>query len=122
MLVAYWVLAGLLAVFYAYSAVLKLVRSREQLQPMMHWVERAPMPAVRAIGAVEALGVLGLLLPPSTDVAPVLAGWAAVGLVLLQIGATTLHVVRGEARQIGLNLGLLVGAAVAAVLAFRLWG
>jgi len=32
--------------------------------------------------------------------------------VLVQIGGITLHVVRGEAKQIGMNLGLLVLAGV----------
>jgi hypothetical protein len=39
---------------------------------------------------------------------------AAVGLVLIQIGGTALHLYRGEARQIELNLGLLAAAAVTA--------
>jgi hypothetical protein len=42
---AYWIVAGALAVFYVYSGVLKLVRSKEQLAPMMHWVDTVPMPA-----------------------------------------------------------------------------
>jgi DoxX-like family len=37
---------------------------------------------------------------------------AAAGLVLIQVGAMTLHLRRGEARLIGLNLGLLALAAV----------
>jgi len=36
---------------------------------------------------------------------------AAVGFVIVQIGATRVHLQRGE-RQIGLNIGLLLAAAV----------
>ena len=50
--VAYWVVAGLLAVFYLYSGGIKVVQSREQLRPMMTWVDDLPMPIVRAIGLV----------------------------------------------------------------------
>ncbi|MFC8730895.1 DoxX family protein [Luteimicrobium sp. NPDC057192] len=110
--IAYWVLAGVLAVFYLYSGLLKLVRSKEQLAPMMGWVDTVPMPAVRLIGAAEVLGAVGLVLPPLTGVAPALAVVAAVGLVVLQVFATALHLARGETRQIGLNLALLVLAAV----------
>jgi hypothetical protein len=115
--VAYWIVAGILTLFYLYSGVLKVARTREQLRPMMHWIETAPMPFVRTIGTIELLGVLGLVLPPLTGIAPGLAVAAATGLALLQVGATTLHVRRGEASQIGLNVGLLVLAVVAAWLA-----
>ncbi|MDF2444013.1 MAG: hypothetical protein JWR01_2216 [Subtercola sp.] len=112
MLIAYWIVAALLAVFYLYSGVMKLVRSRQQLEPMMKWVARAPMAGVRVIGLLEVLAAVGLILPPLTGIAPWLALAAAIGLVLVQIGATALHLARGEARQLGLNVALLVLAAV----------
>ncbi|MBM2614384.1 DoxX family protein [Actinoplanes sp. LDG1-06] len=115
--IAYWIIGGLLAVFYLYSGGVKAVRSREQLLPMMAWVENTPLPLVRLIGVLEMLGALGLILPPLTGIAPALALAAAVGLVLLQIGGTVVHVSRGETKVIGLNIGLLVLAAVAAWLA-----
>ncbi|PJI84809.1 DoxX family protein [Luteimicrobium subarcticum] len=115
--VAYWIVAGLLAALYLYSGAMKLTRSREQLAPMMQWVETTPMPAVRLIGAVELLGALGLILPPLLDVAPVLALVAAVGFVLVQVGAIVVHLRRDEAKVIGFNVVLLVLAAVAAWLA-----
>ncbi|MEU2425221.1 DoxX family protein [Streptomyces sp. NPDC007851] len=113
---AYWVLAGLLALFYLYGGGLKAVRSREELRPMMAWVDDLPMTAVRAIGAVEVLGALGLLLPPLTGIAPWLAAVAAAGFVLLQLGAIRVHV-RMRDHQLALNVGLLVVAAVTCGLA-----
>jgi hypothetical protein len=117
MLIAYWIVAALLALFYAYSGGAKIVRSRESLLPMMHWVERAPMAGVRAIGVLEVLGAIGLIVPPLTGIVPGLAIAAAIGLALVQVAGTILHLVRGEARQIGLNIALLVIAVVAAWLA-----
>ncbi|MFD7902106.1 DoxX family protein [Kitasatospora sp. NPDC059747] len=114
--IAYGIVAGLLALFYVYSGTLKAVRSRDQLRPMMAWVDRMPLPAVRALGAVELLGAAGLILPPLTGVAPALAVVAAVGLVLLQAGAITVHLTGGD-RRIALNAGLIVTAAVTAWLA-----
>ena len=116
MTVAYWIIAGLLAAFYLYAGGVKLVRSKEQLQPMMAWVDRTPMPAVRAIGAVEVLGAVGLILPPLTGSAPALALVAAIGFVVLQILATWVHLARGD-KQIALNAILIVLAAVTAWLA-----
>lgn len=111
--IAYWIVGGLLAVFYLYAGGKKVAQSKEQLQPMMGWVDRVPMPLVRTIGVLEVLGAVGLILPPATGIAPVLAVAAAVGLVLIQVGGIVVHLTRGEAKLIGLNIGLLVAAAVA---------
>jgi hypothetical protein len=112
--IAYWIVAGLLAVFYLYAGGKKVVQSQEQLQPMMGWVDTVPMPLVRTIGVLEVLGSVGLILPPLTGIAPGLAVAAAVGLVLIQVGGIVVHVSRGEARLIGLNIALLGAAAAAA--------
>jgi hypothetical protein len=112
--IAYWVVAGLLATFYLYAGGKKVVQPREQLQPMMGWVDTIPMPVVRTIGVLEVLGAAGLILPRLTGIAPGLAVAAAAGLVLIQAGANVVHLSRGEARLIGLNIALLVAAALAA--------
>jgi hypothetical protein len=109
---AYWILAALLAVFYLYAGGKKVAQNREQLLPMMGWVDRVPMPLVKTIGVLEVLGAVGLILPPLTGIAPWLAIVAAIGLVLIQIGGIVVHLSRGEARQIGLNIALLAAAAV----------
>ncbi|MGG7462883.1 DoxX family protein [Plantibacter sp. YIM 135347] len=117
MIVAYWIVAGLLAVLYLFSGGSKVFRSQARLQPMMNWVDTMPMPAVRAIGVLEVLGAIGLVLPPLTGILPWLAIVAAVGLVLVQIGAIILHLSRGEAKSLGLNIVALVLAGVAVWLA-----
>jgi uncharacterized membrane protein YphA (DoxX/SURF4 family) len=114
--VAYWIAAALLALFYLYAGGLKISHSREQLQPMMSWVDSTPMPAVRAIGVIEVLGAIGLILPPLTNIAAWLAPAAAIGFVVLQIGATTVHLKRGD-RQISLNLTLILAAVATTWLA-----
>jgi hypothetical protein len=112
--VAYWIVAALVALFYLYAGGMKVARSREQLLPMMGWVEKVPMPQVRVLGVLEILGALGLILPPLTGIAPVLALVAAVGLFIIQVGAIVVHVRRGELKVLGMNVALLVLAAVAA--------
>jgi hypothetical protein len=114
MKVAYWVVAGLLALLFLYAGGIKVLRSKDQLRPMMGWIDAVPLRLVRAIGVLEVLGALGLILPPLTGVAQGLALAAAVGLALIQVGAISLHLSRGEAKLIGLNVGLLAlaGAAV----------
>ncbi|MEU8578340.1 DoxX family protein [Streptomyces asoensis] len=113
---AYWIVAGTLALFYFYAGTLKVIRSREQLRPMMAWVDRVPLPALRALGAVEILGAIGLMLPPLTGTALWTASAAAIGFVVLQTGAIAVHLT-GEDRRITLNAGLAATAAVTTWLA-----
>lgn len=115
--IAYWIVAGLLGVFYLYAGGKKITQSKERLAPMMGWVDTVPMRAVRGIGAIEILGVAGLLLPPLTGIATALATVAALGFLVLQALATALHLSRGEARVTGLNVALIALAGVAAWLA-----
>jgi hypothetical protein len=115
--VAYWIVAGLLGLFYLYAGGKKVAQSREQLAPMMAWVDTMPMAVVRLIGVVEILGVAGLILPPATGIVPVLAIAAAAGFVVLQVLAAGLHLSRSEANVTGLNFALIVLAAVATWLA-----
>ncbi len=116
MSIAYWVVAGLLAATYLYGGVLKVVRTPDQLRPMMAWVDRVPLGLVRTIGVLEVLGALGLILPPLTGTAPGLAVAAAVGLVLLQCGGIVVHRTSTDDRQIVINVILLVTALAAAIL------
>jgi DoxX-like family len=113
MTVAYWVVAGVLAVLYLLAGGLKIVQSKDQLRPLMEWVDVMPLGMVRAIGVLEALGALGLILPPLTGIAAGLCLAAAIGLVVLQIGATVLHLGRHDVDSLWLNGALLVLAGVA---------
>lgn len=113
MRVAYWIVAALLALFYLYAGGIKVARSRDDLRPMMGWVDSVPLRLVRTIGVLEVLGALGLILPPLTGIAAGLALAAATGLALIQVGGMSLHLRRGEAAVIWLNIVLLALAGVA---------
>ena len=115
--IAYWAVAGLLAVFNAYAGGTKVSRSKAQLEPMMGWVDTVPMRVVRLIGTLEILGAIGLVLPPLTGVLPGLALVAALGFVVLQSLATGLHLSRGEGRLVPLNLTVVAVSAVTVWLA-----
>jgi hypothetical protein len=117
----YWIITVLLGVIYAFGGVKKLVQSRDQLRPMMGWVDTMPLPRVRLIGLLEVLGAVGLILPPITGIAPALAIGAAIGLVLIQIGAFRLHLSRHELSDLPLNVILLAMAAATAWLGVYLW-
>lgn len=115
MLIAYWIVAGLLAALYLFAGVVKLVRSKDRLRPMMAWVDTMPLAAVRTIGLLEVLGAVGLILPPLTRIAPLLAVAAAVCLAVLQVFAAITHLRMGD-RAVAMNVVLLLVAVAAAVL------
>jgi DoxX-like family len=114
---AYWILGGLLALFYLYSGGVKVVRSPVQLKPMMAWVDRFPPAVVKTVGTLEVLGAIGLVLPPLTGIAPALAFVAAVAFVVLQIGAIATHLTSTDDRRIAINIGVLVLTGVVVWLA-----
>jgi uncharacterized membrane protein YphA (DoxX/SURF4 family) len=110
-----WTVQGLLALLFLTAGATKLMRSKEQLAPRMQWVEDFSQGTIRAIGSVEVLGALGLVLPALMGVLPWLTPLAGVGLVLVMIGAMTTHARRREYPTIGGNAVL---GALAAFVAY----
>ena len=114
-----WIVAGLLAVVYLLSGGGKLIMPKEKiaaLTPSARWVEDFSAGSVKAIGALEVLAAVGLGLPAAIDIAPVLVPLAALGLVLLMVGAMITHLRRHEAKAIVVNLAYL------ALTGFVAWG
>lgn len=119
MLIAYWIVAGLLAVAFIGAGGMKLARPRPALIASgMGFAEDFRDGQVKAIGAIEVLGALGLVLPMLTGVAPVLSPIAALGLAATMVVATLVHVRRAEPPVPTVVLTLL--SLVAAVLGFLL--
>ena len=119
MTIAYWIVAGLAALAFLFAGASKLVQSEAKLRESGVLPERRSLGAERGIGAVEVLGALGLILPPLTDIAPVLAPIAAVGLAITMLIAVIDHKRHGEPVVGPLPFGAL--AVVAAVLGFLVW-
>ncbi|NGY63682.1 DoxX family protein [Lentzea sp. NEAU-D13] len=115
--IALWVVQGLLAAVYLAAGVMKVVRPREQMVASggFEWAKDMTDGAVKAIGAVEVLGALGLVLPQLTGIAPVLTPIAAVGLVIVQVFAMRVHLKLGETKSLPVNVVLLLLAAFVAV-------
>jgi uncharacterized membrane protein YphA (DoxX/SURF4 family) len=113
--VVFWVIQVLLALVFIMAGSLKLTQPKEKLVARMKWTEDAPQPMIKLIGAVEILGGLGLILPSLSGILPWLTPLAAVGLVLVMIGASMTHYQRKEFSHIGFTSMLLVLALVVAV-------
>ncbi|MFJ6841771.1 DoxX family protein [Streptomyces griseoluteus] len=91
-----WVIAALLAAAFLFSGLFKLVLPHEKYVAAQDWAADAPRWAPRAIGALEVLGAIGVVLPALVGIATVLVPIAATGLALVMIGAVALHLRRGE--------------------------
>jgi uncharacterized membrane protein YphA (DoxX/SURF4 family) len=88
-----WVLQVLLAMAFFAHGWLLLAPPAEMLQQMAtvmpDWFRLF-------LGVAEVLAAIGLTLPGITRIQPGLISWAAVGLMIVMVGATVLHSTRGE--------------------------
>jgi hypothetical protein len=111
---ALWSVQGLLALIFLFTGGMKLSLPLEVLTKQM------PLPGlfVRLIGVAEVLGAIGLILPGLLRIRPGLTPLAAVGLVIIMIGATVLTVA-----WVGVALALipLVAGLLAAFVAYGRW-
>jgi hypothetical protein len=118
--VALWIVAGILAVVFLVAGSTKLFVPKQKLAGMggaaSKWVEDFSPGALRAIGAVEFLAAVGLIVPAALGIATVLVPLAATGAVLLFTGAAIMRLRRGERATIIPDLVYLAMAA------FVAWG
>lgn len=112
-----WVLQGLLAAVMGMAGLAKLTQGRDKLlatQPRMAWVEDFSPAQVRAIGALELLAGIGLVLPWLLGIAPVLTPLAGLGVLAIMAGAALTHARRGEREAI---IGNVIIGLIALVVA-----
>jgi len=109
-----WVLQILLAVIFVAAGLVKLIRPKADLRAQMDWVDDYSDNAVKGIGAVEVLPAIGLILPALTGIGTIFIPLAALGLVLLMIGAAITHGRRKEYPFVGANVVLIVLALIVA--------
>jgi uncharacterized membrane protein YphA (DoxX/SURF4 family) len=111
-----WVLQILLAVaFFAHGWLF--------LSPppaLLEQINASIRPAFRIfIGVAEVLAAVGLTLPGITRVVPGLVPAAAAGLMIVMIGATIFHVMRGEFSSAAITAVLLGLATFVAYMRWR---
>lgn len=111
--VTLWIIAILLAAAFLAAGAMKLLQPKEKLVASgMGWADDSRAVAVKGIGVLEVLAALGLVLPAVLGIAPVLVPLAALGLVLIMIGAAITHARRKESQMVIANVVLLILAAV----------
>ena len=111
---ALWIVQILLALLFGLTGMMKVIQPKEKLVQRMKWVEETAPSTVKAIGAVEILGAMGVVLPMLTGILPILTPLAAVGLGLTMIGATLTNLRHNEYLHIAVNVVMLALAAFVA--------
>jgi len=88
-----WILQSLVGLLFLFSGGTKLVMSAEAMQKMSP-PNTIVLPGVflKFIGVVEILGGLGLILPGLTKIRRGLTPLAAIGLVIVMIGAVVISI------------------------------
>jgi hypothetical protein len=110
-----WVIQILLAIGIGAGGVMKLTRSKAQLEtnPHLGWVRMFSETQIKLLAAVEVLAAIGLIVPVATGIAPVLTRVAAVGAATLMGGAVATHAARRESAGPAVVLALFAVVVVA---------
>lgn len=109
---ALWIIQLLLAALFLFAGLMKLV------MPIAEMTRQMPMPGLflRFIGVCEVLGGIGLVLPAWLGFRPGLTSLAALGLLIIMIGAIAITGSGGHPSQAAFP------TLVALLLAFIIYG
>ncbi|WP_063022798.1 DoxX family protein [Nocardia niwae] len=108
-----WIAAALLAAVALGGGITKTFVPQQKLvaAPGGRWTGQVDAGFVKALGFVEILAAIGLILPAALDIAPVLVPVTAICWIVLMIGAIITHLRDDEAKFILVNLVYLALAA-----------
>jgi len=112
--IALWIIQALLALLFLFAGGMKLI------MPIEEMTQQIAMPGLflRFIGVCEVLGGLGLVLPWLLRIRPGLTPLAAIGLVIIMIGATVTTIMTG---QIAISLVPVVVGVLCLFVAYGRW-
>ena len=113
-----WILQILLAILFVVAGVPKLILPASMLKPPSPQAIEFPVWFLRFIGLCEVLGGLGLVLPAVFKRRQSLVPLAAVGLLIIMIGAAVTTVMSGGGVM---ALIPLVSALLLAFVAYGRW-
>ena len=108
-----WILQLILAVIFLTTGLQKLLLKGKSLEKFVPVSKDFSPRRVRMIGVMELLAAAGVTIPYYTNVFPILTPLAALGMILMMIGAMAYHVPRKQILFVVFNL--LVGLAAGIV-------
>jgi hypothetical protein len=119
MLIAVWIVSGLLALAYLVVGGMTAVHRRPKEAVTTELSADFEPWQLKVIGILEVLGAIGLILPELLNVAVILTPIAATGLAVIQVFALIVHLRRhDEPKRIPINVVLLLLAVFVAIARF----
>ena len=112
--IALWIIQVLLGLLFLFAGSMKFVMSVEQMNSQSPVT--LPGALLHFIGVCEILGGLGLILPSLLRIKPILTPLAALGLLVIMIGAIAI------AFMYGVPANAIVPVVCAILLAFVAYG
>lgn len=109
-----WVLQWVFGIYFIAVGVMHFIVP-EGLPELMGWMYELDDTLHLISGVAEILGGLGLILPAVTGIRPELTVYAALGLLVVMVGAVIWHAGRGEPMSIATNV---LNAAVMGYIAY----
>jgi uncharacterized membrane protein YphA (DoxX/SURF4 family) len=114
--IALWVVQFLLAGVFLVSGLLKATMSKERLIATgQTGVAPFPLPVIRLTAVCEVLAAVALVVPGLVGIGEVCTPLAAVGLMVVMVGAALSHASLREFPQVGANAVLFALALFVAV-------
>lgn len=107
-----WVAQGLLALTFIWVGFMKIANPGDLPFP---WIKENPS-LVLITGIFDLSGGLGIVLPTLLRIQPKLTVLTAYGIIALMVVASIFHISRGEGKNIGVNIFILLVAV------FITWG
>lgn len=107
-----WIAQTLLAALFIWAGSMKIFRPGNLPFP---WIKDNPNLTI-ITGIVDILAGIGMTLPALLRIKPQLTIYAAYGTIVLMVAACIFHISRGEAKDIGFNIFVIVLAT------FVAWG
>ena len=112
--ISLWVAQGILAALLLLAGFMKATQPIDQLVSSMPWAADMSPILFRIIGVIDILGALGLIFPSALRIYPKLTVYAALGIILLMLGATKTHYDYGEYAKIGAtSFNILIATFIA---------
>ena len=107
-----WVIQALLAAAFVMPGYGKLFSSREQHLADGHIKPGASLAPIRALGVLEWLGCIGLVLPWWTGILPVLTPGSAIYFCILMLAGMVVHIRKKEYKMLPLLSAIFLLAAL----------
>jgi uncharacterized membrane protein len=112
--IALWIIQALMALLFLFAGVMKFIMPVEEMTKNMPVAMSGTF--LHFIGVCEILGGLGLVLPGLFRIKPGLTVLAAIGLIIIMIGAVVISFIGGRPAD------AVVPIVVALLLAFIAYG